>query len=78
MLRIQTVKYQLEMPPEECVSGGKNIFESTFITSLTAAPCQKSCTLRFAAVFFKKETGSNLNPNIKPKIFVEFVVGNYI
>ena len=35
--------------------------ESIFITSLTAAPCQKSCTLRFAAVFFKKETGSNLN-----------------
>ena len=35
--------------------------ESIFITSLTAAPCQKSCTLRFAAVFFKKKTGSNLN-----------------
>ena len=40
--------------------------ESIFITSLTAAPCQKSCTLRFAAVFFKKKTGSNLNLNLTP------------
>ena len=41
--------------------------ESIFITSLTAAPCQKSCTLRFAAVFFKEknwfEFKSKSNPN---------------
>ena len=42
--------------------------ESTFITSFTAAPCQKLCTLRFAVVFFKKETGSSLNLNLSLNI----------